>query len=240
MQARAHVLGQQDVAGDDGLLGHGRPAAQAQLGADGALVHLGALGQARVLGVLGDDAVEALDVLQGAAHEDRVGHAPPVVGEDAHAGGAVRHGAHLAQVLALEPRADGAHRVDVDPPGLAPQAQDLLDHPGAVLHGGGVGHGEHGGVTAHGGGAGAGEHGLGGLAARLAQVGVDVDQAGQGDQAVQVVAHGVGGGERGRVGPDGGDGPVDQQDVGGVLPVGADTGQQVGAHSWFPSSASRR
>ena len=43
-----------------------------------------------------------------------------------------------------------------------------------------------------------------------------------------------------RVGSDGGDGPVDQQDVGGVLPVGADTGQQVGAHSWFPSSASRR
>ena len=43
-----------------------------------------------------------------------------------------------------------------------------------------------------------------------------------------------------RGGPDGGDGPVDQQDVGGVLPVGADTGQQGGAHSWFPSSASRR
>lgn len=45
---------------------------------------------------------------------------------------------------------------------------------------------------------------------------------------------------RPRVGPDGGDGAVGDEDVGGVLAVGADTGQEVGGHSWFPSSARRR
>ena len=49
---------------------------------DDALVHLGALGEPRLLGVLGDDAVEGLHVLQGAAHDHGVVDALAVVGED--------------------------------------------------------------------------------------------------------------------------------------------------------------
>ena len=240
VQARADVLGQEHVAGDDRLLGDGGPAPQAELGGQGALVHLGALGEAGVLGVLGDDAVEGLDVLQGSAHEDGVGHALAVVGEDAHAGLGGRHGAHLGQVLALKALGDGAHGVDVDPAGLAAEAQDLLDDAGVVLHGVGVGHGEHGRVPADGGGAGSGEDGLGVLAAGLAQVGVDVDQARQSDEAGGVVAGGAGGRLGGGVGADRGDGAVDDEDVGGVLAIGAGTGDEVGGHSWFPSSARRR
>ena len=44
-----------------------RPSRPEQL----ALVHLGALGEPRLLGVLGDDAVERLDVLQRPAHQHR-------------------------------------------------------------------------------------------------------------------------------------------------------------------------
>ena len=44
----------------------------------------------------------------------------------------------------------------------------------------------------------------------------------------------------GGVGADGGDGFVDDEEVGGVLAVGADPGQEVGGHSWFPSSARSR
>ena len=51
---------------------------------DGALVHLGALGEARLLRVLRDHAVEGLHVLERAAHEQGVVHALAVVGEDAH------------------------------------------------------------------------------------------------------------------------------------------------------------
>jgi hypothetical protein len=69
VQPAADVLGEQHVAGDDRLLGDGRPAGQAEPGADLALVHLGALGEPRLLGVLGDDAVERLHVLQRAAHQ---------------------------------------------------------------------------------------------------------------------------------------------------------------------------
>ena len=50
-------------------------------GGERALVHLRALGEPRLLRVLGDDAVERLDVLQRAAHEQRVVHARAVVGE---------------------------------------------------------------------------------------------------------------------------------------------------------------
>ena len=103
----------------------------------------------------------------------------------------MRHGTHLAQVLALQPLGDGSHRVDVDPPGLAPEPQDLLDHPGVVLDRVGVGHGEDSRVTAYGRGTGAGEDGFGALAAWLAQVGVQVDQARQRHQALQVMALGA-------------------------------------------------
>ena len=84
MQARPHVLGQQDVAGDDRLLGDRRPAGQAKLAGQSRFVHLRALGEGRILAVLGDDAAEALDVFEGAAHEDGIGHALAVVGEDAN------------------------------------------------------------------------------------------------------------------------------------------------------------
>src|SRR5690606_1263420 len=69
---------------------------------------------------------------------------------------------------------------------LAAEPPHLLDHARRVGDRGGVGHGVHGGVAAAGGRAGAGLDGLGVLAAGLAQVGVEVDEAGQGDRAAAV------------------------------------------------------
>ena len=80
------MLCEQDIAGDDRLLGHGRPTAQAQLGGDDALVHLRVLRQARILSVLGDDSVERLDVLERTAHENGIGNALAIIGEDPHTG----------------------------------------------------------------------------------------------------------------------------------------------------------
>ena len=104
VQAAADVLGEQHVAGDDRLLGDGRPAGQAELARERALVHLRALGESRLLRVLGDDAVERLDVLECAAHEQRVGDAEAVVGEDAHVRARAGHGAELGELLALQAR----------------------------------------------------------------------------------------------------------------------------------------
>lgn len=177
MHPGADVLGEQDVAGDDRLLGDGGPATEAQLGGDDALVHLGALGEAGLLGVLGDDAAEGLHVLQGAPHDHGVVHALAVVGEDGDAGGGLVHGAQLGELLALQTDGDGADGLHVAVAGLLAQAPDLLDDTGGVGDREGVGHGEDGGVAAGGGGAGAGEDGLAVLAAGLAQVGVEVDEA---------------------------------------------------------------
>ena len=84
MQARADVLGEQDVAGDDGLFGDGGPTGQAELAGQRRLVHLGTLCEGGILAVLGDHTAEALDVFEGTAHEDGIGHALAIVGEDAN------------------------------------------------------------------------------------------------------------------------------------------------------------
>ena len=78
--------GQLDVAVDHQLLGHRRPAGQAELAAAAALVHHRPVGQPGDLAVLGQHHVEAERVLHRPAHQQRVLHAVAVVGEDAHAG----------------------------------------------------------------------------------------------------------------------------------------------------------
>ena len=132
VQPGADVGGEQAVAGDDRLLGDGRPAGQAEPAGELALVHLGVLGEPRLLGVLGDDAVERLDVLQRPAHQHRVADALAVVGEDPHPGGGVGHRAELGEPLAGQPDGDRADRVDVAVAGLAAQPPDLLDDAGGV------------------------------------------------------------------------------------------------------------
>ena len=98
MQAAADVLGEQHVARDDRLLGDRRPAGQSQFARERALVHLGALGEAGLLGVLGDDAVERLHVLERPAHEQRIGDAEAVVAEHAHVRTRSGHRAQLGEL----------------------------------------------------------------------------------------------------------------------------------------------
>lgn len=174
---------EQYVAGDDRLLGDGGPAAETELGRDDALVHLGALGEAGLLGVLGDDTAERLHVLQGASHDHRVVDALAVVGEDLHSGGGVVHGSELGELLALQADGDGADGLHVAVAGLLAEPPDLLDDTRGVGDREGVGHGVNCGEAADGRGPGAGEHRLGVLAAGLAQVRVQVDEAGQQDLA---------------------------------------------------------
>ena len=151
-----------------------------------ALVHLGVLGEPRLLRVLGDDPVERLDVLQRPAHQHRVGDALAVVGEDPHPGGRVGHRTELGELLAGQADGDGTDREDVAVTGLAAEPPDLLHDAGGVGDRVGVGHRVHGGEPAERRGLGAGVDGLGVLAPRLTQVGVQVDQPGQQDRAAAV------------------------------------------------------
>ena len=70
--------------------------------------------------------------------------------------------------------------------GLSAEPPHLLDDTGGVGHWFGIGHCVHRGEPAERGGAGAGLDGLGVLATGLPQVGVQVDESGQRDQARRI------------------------------------------------------
>ena len=119
-----------------------------------------------------------------------------------------------ASLAPAEPDRDGAHRLDVAVARGAAEPPDLLDHPGRVGHRVGVGHRVHRGVAAEGRRRGPCLHRFRVFAAGLAQVRVQVDEAGQGDQAAGVEGSGAG---VIQAGPDGRDGPAVEQDAGGLL-----------------------
>lgn len=100
-------------------------------------------------------------------------------------------------MLALQTLGDCADGAHLHPVSLLAQAQHLVDDGSRVLRGRRVCHCVNGSVAADRSGAGAGEDGLGVLATGLAQVGVDVNEAGQSDEPLGVdharVAHTVAG-----------------------------------------------
>ncbi len=238
VQPGPDVPGEQHVAGDDRLLGDGRPAAQPENRGDRALVHLGVLGQPRLLGVLGDDSVERLDVLQGPTHEDCVADAPAVVGEDPDTGRRVGHRAELGEPLPREAHRHRTDRPDVDPAGAPAEPPHLLDDPGGVGDGRGVRHRVDGGEPAEGGRLRAGLDGLGVLPAGLAQVGVQVDEARAGATSPSASTTRVAGVRQAPAYL--GDDPVPDEDVGGLPAEDPGTADEPGlrgvrAHARTPS-----
>ena len=187
VQAAAGQLGQEQVAGDHHLLGGGRPAGQPEHGRHLALVHLGAVGQRGVLGVVGDHRVEGPGVLERA----RAAAGPRGSGgrrrRSSRTAAAERAIApSSASSLPRWPRVTAPTGNTSTRPTSRPAGGHHLDHPGVVGHRVGVGHRADGGVAAEGGRPRPGLDGLGVLAARLAQVHVQVDQAGADDQPVAV------------------------------------------------------
>src|SRR6185312_9603972 len=153
-------------------------------------------------------------------------------GEDADASAGVGHGPEFGEPFAGQPDGDGPDGTHVDPAAALAQVVDLLDDAGGVGDRGGVGHGVHGGEPAAGGGPGAGLDGFGVLASGFAQVGVQIDHAGQGDEPGGVDDLG-GRGRRmgGRLLAGGGDHPaVEQQVGGGAAGQGGAADQVGGAH----------
>jgi hypothetical protein len=109
MDPRAGMPRQLDIAGDDDVLGDRRPGRQPEPAGDLALVAAGRpVGEPGVLGVLGDGAAERLDVVQGPAHEPGVVDALAVVGEDPHPGPRAGHEAELGELGALASPLDTA------------------------------------------------------------------------------------------------------------------------------------
>ena len=149
-------------------------------------------GQPWVLGVLGDDAVEGADVLQRPPHQPRVGDAVAVVGEHPDARRRAGHQPQLGQLAARQALAHRAHRDHLGRTVAPAERPQVLGGLGGVGHRVRVRHGQHRGEAPAGGRPGAGRDRLGVLPSRFAQVRVQVDQPGQGDQAVGVDALDIG------------------------------------------------
>ncbi|MDQ1104300.1 hypothetical protein QE405_001584 [Nocardioides zeae] len=187
----------------------------------------------------GDDAAEGLHVLQRPAHHAGVGDALPVVGEHADPGAAAGHEPQLGELLAPQALGDGTDRLHVDDAGGAAERVHALRGLRRVGHRARVGHRQDGGVAAARRGRRARADRLRVLAAGLAQVGVEVDEAREQHEAVGLHHPRVGGGVDTRR-TDLRDDAVDQQDVGALL------AQERGAphEDWLvghavPSPASR-
>ena len=177
VQPRTNVLGKKYVAGNDGFLGNRRPAGQTDFRGYNALVHLCSGGEARLLRVLSDNAIKALDVFQSAAHQNWVVDALTVIGKHSYLGSRLGHSAKLGKLFTFESYADGTHRVHVAPTGVGAKAPHLFNYTGGVSDRGGVCHGVYGGKTACSCGPGSALDGLSVLTARLTKVGVKVNES---------------------------------------------------------------
>jgi len=184
VDVRAGVFGEDDVAGHDHVLGGIGPSAQAQAGGDHALVHHRALRHRIILAVIHHRQIEHAGVLDRPPHEIVGLHAFAVVGDRDHAG--ALEGANRRQRLALHADGDAAGRVHPHDGVAGGGVLDELDGAGVVRDRGRVRHANHGGEPAGGGGARPGCNGLLVGLAGLAEVDVDVDQPGAGDEATGV------------------------------------------------------
>ena len=180
----ASGLREDHVAGDDDVFGGVRPAAEPKSRGDFALVHDGTLRERGVLTVIHDREVEHRRVFARATHEFVGLDAIAVVGngDDAHA----FERADGCEGLTLHAHGDAAGGEDFDDGVTADSVVDELDGAGVVGDGGRVGHAHDGGEAAGGGGARAGADGLLVRLAGFAEVDVDIDEAGAGDEPVGV------------------------------------------------------
>ncbi len=138
MVARARVLREQEVAGNDHVLGHPRPTSQAEPSADCTLVHVGSGREIVVFGVLNDRQIEGLCVLKRAAHDGARHHADAVV---AHRDGArFPKLCHLGQIFALLPHGDGTDGMKAWTTHLGGSPQHHLGDRAGVVDRLGVGH----------------------------------------------------------------------------------------------------
>ncbi len=160
--------------------------------------------------MLGEGDIEAGAGDQGCAHDVVVEDGLAVVGESNRS--RCVEGGHVGELLAERAKGDGGHGEDADG-GVAFRGEDVLHGGNAIGDGGGVGHGDDGGDAAEGRGARAGADGLFPGLAGLAEVDVEVDEAGEDVEAGGVDVLGRGGVGDGVWGFDGGDAAIADEEV---------------------------
>ena len=172
----AGLLRQHGVPHDHDLLRDGGAALHPQLAGDAPLIHRPVAHHGGVLTVAQDGQLHPLGVDQGVPHQIGVVHIAAVVGQGGGAGLFQR--VRVGELFPPQAHGDRAHRIDMDPVGLAGLLADILDLLRAVHHRIGVGHTGHGRYSPPGGGGCSGKDVLFIGQARVPEMDVQVHQPG--------------------------------------------------------------
>ena len=179
----ARPLGQHEVPGDDGFFRDGGYALQAQPGGVASLVHVSAGSERRVFAVHENGQVEHSAVFEGPAQDGRIPDGPAGIGQ--------RHGAGLGQFAgfcqAFAPASGGDRGDGMDPRRRACRPLPYEFHGGRVVDDRlGVRHACYGRDAARGSRERAAFQSLPVLESGFAEMGVQIDQARQDEQAVRI------------------------------------------------------
>ena len=167
---------ERDVAHHHQLLGLRALARDPEAARPLALVHVAARGERLVFAVLRQDHAEVGGVLERPAHQRRILHAAPVVGEQAHA--ELCHLGHRGESIAGTTDGDRSGNAHVTQRRLRAEVEHLVHDRCAVDRRFGVRHRDDRGVAAERSGARSGLDRLGFLTSWLTQMGVEVDESG--------------------------------------------------------------
>ena len=184
VEVRAGQLGEEQVALHHGHLGDRRHAGEAEASRHRSLVHAAAVRQREVLGMHHDGQVEVPGIFERSAHHSGRHDRPAVVG-DADATRFLQLG-HVGKLLAERAAGDRSGGQDAGQPRLPGTRLDEPRDGSAVANGPRVRHGDERGDAARDGGLGPCRDGLLPFLARLAEVDVEVHEAGQDEQAAAI------------------------------------------------------
>ncbi len=213
--ACADAFIEEEIACDHEFLGDGGETGEAEFDGGGAGVH-GPAGKRWFFAVLGEDAAEHFDVLEGFEHDGGGSDADAIIGEADGTGGV--HEGHLGEFLPLAALGDGADGKNIAKCGGLGAGMDEADLGVIIESGRSVGHAADGGEATRGGGGAASGDGFLGFLAGLAEVNVDVDEARCDREAGAVNDGEVRGFGAERIGfTDRGDFAVGDKQVGGAL-----------------------
>ena len=141
VQPGADIFRQEDIPGDNALLGNARPASQTKPGGQCPLVHLRIDSESWILGMLSNHGSQRLGLLESAAHDQRIMDTFPIVGKNPNGATAGSHCCHGREFFTGKAFGNRSHRTHRHITGLTAHSRNSIGDAWSVSNRVGVGHG---------------------------------------------------------------------------------------------------